>query len=373
MSWTRTGFPTELSDDVNIGLVFGRSFTAPPVRRNDGEPNPAFKQAKASHVERIVALRSTPYSSFFNRWKANVARLTGPTGSGTTEFVTLQTTSRLVVGLGAHSIIETSVALHRTYGVPYIPGSALKGVARRFARQALGADWAEDSVAFNKLFGTASDDDSFRGLVTFHDAFPVPDKWKLLPDTITVHHSEYYTSTKANVPPPSDGDEPQPVPFLAVTGEFLLPLSGPLAWVGAAKKILSLALSDCGIGAKTAIGYGRMTILEENAVASAAATQAGHASRSGGNANRPSSAAGAWPKTLTCDVLFTTVRPGQHEYATSTFRLSDGRVIQAVAFANTEGLSDVPNKKNTIGPARCDLEHLGQNRYRVLRMRRVEG
>ena len=350
--------------ELNHGLVFHRG------RGNFDSPD-----AKGPHVGRVASLpHPTAYRTFFERWKTSLAALRrDDNGSHITAFAQLRTMGRLIVGLGSDSVIETSIAFHRVYGVPYLPGSALKGVARRFARQALGDAWAEGAYAFNVMFGKTDDNASFRGLVTFHDALPLPGKWHLVPDTITVHHSEYYTSTKANVPPPSDGDEPQPVPFLAVTGEFLLPLSGPLAWVGAAKKILSLALSDCGIGAKTAIGYGRMTILEENAVASAAATQAGHASRSGGNANRPSSAAGAWPKTLTCDVLFTTVRPGQHEYATSTFRLSDGRVIQAVAFANTEGLSDVPNKKNTIGPARCDLEHLGQNRYRVLRMRRVEG
>ncbi|MBX0313032.1 MAG: type III-B CRISPR module RAMP protein Cmr6, partial [Sulfurihydrogenibium sp.] len=42
----------------------------------------------------------------------------------------LKTASRLVVGLGAGHVLETSLTLHHIFGIPYIPGSALKGVVR---------------------------------------------------------------------------------------------------------------------------------------------------------------------------------------------------------------------------------------------------
>jgi len=42
----------------------------------------------------------------------------------------LKTASRLVVGLGAGHVPETSLTLHHIFGIPYIPGSALKGVVR---------------------------------------------------------------------------------------------------------------------------------------------------------------------------------------------------------------------------------------------------
>jgi CRISPR type III-B/RAMP module RAMP protein Cmr6 len=45
----------------------------------------------------------------------------------------LRTQSRLVVGLGADSVLETSITLHRVYGFPIIPGNALKGLARTWA------------------------------------------------------------------------------------------------------------------------------------------------------------------------------------------------------------------------------------------------
>src|SRR5207302_8806011 len=37
---------------------------------------------------------------------------------------------RLVVGFGAKHVLETSICLHRIYGFPIIPGSAVKGVTR---------------------------------------------------------------------------------------------------------------------------------------------------------------------------------------------------------------------------------------------------
>jgi CRISPR-associated protein Cmr6 len=40
---------------------------------------------------------------------------------------------RFVVGLGAAHVLETGITLHRLFGLPIIPGSALKGAARTWA------------------------------------------------------------------------------------------------------------------------------------------------------------------------------------------------------------------------------------------------
>ncbi len=59
---------------------------------------------------------------------------------------------RLAVGLGADHPLENGFTFHRVYGVPYLPGSALKGLARawRFARIAeecgIGPLWDPDRV-----------------------------------------------------------------------------------------------------------------------------------------------------------------------------------------------------------------------------------
>jgi len=39
---------------------------------------------------------------------------------------------RLAIGFSAPSVLETGIALHRIYGIPYLPGSAVKGVTRHF-------------------------------------------------------------------------------------------------------------------------------------------------------------------------------------------------------------------------------------------------
>ena len=41
---------------------------------------------------------------------------------------------RLIVGLGNESVYETGMTFHPIYGIPYIPGSSLKGVLRSFFR-----------------------------------------------------------------------------------------------------------------------------------------------------------------------------------------------------------------------------------------------
>jgi CRISPR-associated protein Cmr6 len=170
----------------------------------------------------------------------------------------------MVVGLGAESVLETSIALHRTYGVPYIPGSALKGLAAAAAHKRLeDPEWRkvkedEKIGAFHRiLFG----DQEGSGYVTFHDALWIPngDKLPLDLDVMTVHHPDYYQG-KDNNAPPADWDSPNPVAFVSAHGKYLLALTGFEEWVETAMEILKEALQQDGIGAKTAAGYGRMSV-----------------------------------------------------------------------------------------------------------------
>ena len=45
----------------------------------------------------------------------------------------IKNSSRLICGLGSGSVLETSITLHKTWGVPYIPGSSFKGICRTVA------------------------------------------------------------------------------------------------------------------------------------------------------------------------------------------------------------------------------------------------
>lgn len=49
-----------------------------------------------------------------------------------TEILKFKPEWRMVIGLGNESVYETSMILHHIYGIPYIPGSAIKGVVRSY-------------------------------------------------------------------------------------------------------------------------------------------------------------------------------------------------------------------------------------------------
>lgn len=193
------------------------------------------------------------YAEFQQRLE-NDLRLFGPC----TLLADANCRGRMAVGLGGETVLETGISLHRTWGVPYIPGSALKGLAARAARQEL--ENGLDPSVYQLLFGALET----AGYVTFHDAL-----WKcgknlpLVQDVMTVHHRDYYGWSGADeLEPPADWDEPVPIPFLSAFGIYRLALTGPEGWVQTAFEILKGALENDGIGAKTAAGYGRMTVKE---------------------------------------------------------------------------------------------------------------
>lgn len=241
----------------------------------DGYPGVAARdeekgQAKWRLVEEVAELASAAggdpppeYRAFLNAYRDALAALGAEIRHGVTR-------GRVVVGLGEESVLETHIALHRTYGVPYIPGSALKGLASHFAATHLGGTaWARKldprdyfrAEAQQAVFGTTEE----AGIICFYDALPV--EWKLWPDVVTSHHPQYYGQKTA---PPADWDSPNPVPFLSATGRFLFALGlapGVRAdegrpWLETSWKLLRLALAEEGVGAKTSSGYGRI-LLEE--------------------------------------------------------------------------------------------------------------
>lgn len=187
------------------------------------------------------------YHVYFQRWRDEMT-LQGA------ECRQAQAIGRIAVGLGAESVIETAVRLHHTYGVPFIPGSALKGLAANYAHQQLAdTEWRKGGEAHKVMFGSPD----AAGFITFYDALYVPGSGQPLhPDVITVHHPEYYQEGKSG---PADWDDPNPVSFLSATGRYLIALKGDYPiWVNAAFNILEAALRDYGVGAKTSSGYGRM-------------------------------------------------------------------------------------------------------------------
>ena len=104
---------------LNLGLLLERY--APWQRTQGGWDKPrSFGWVNNKNVDAALL------AAHRARWEA----LTSAYGA---QPFTLEACSRLAVGLGAHSVLETSLTLHRPYGYPIIPGSALKGLVRAVA------------------------------------------------------------------------------------------------------------------------------------------------------------------------------------------------------------------------------------------------
>jgi CRISPR-associated protein Cmr6 len=219
------------------------------------------ESAHQIHLEALTLLGiPADYSRHFCRWKVAIEVL-----EPFTKTAEARVLGRMVVGLGAESVLETSIALHRIYGVPYIPGSALKGLAAAAAHKQLqDPKWhktGEDGKIgewHRILFG----DQESSGYVTFHDALWVPEGGTLPLDldVMTVHHPAYYQGDDQGDAPPADWDNPNPIAFVSARGRYLLAVTGPEEWADAAMEILRDALEKDGIGAKTAAGYGRLHV-----------------------------------------------------------------------------------------------------------------
>ncbi|MEJ5237890.1 type III-B CRISPR module RAMP protein Cmr6 [Limisphaera sp. VF-2] len=186
----------------------------------------------------------------------------------------LKSISRLATGLGRDHPIENGFTWHPSLGTPYLPGSSVKGLVRAWAESG-GAGSDLDAKAFQRIFGsgprgpTPAPAPPSVGSVIFFDAVPVSPV-RLKPDVMTVHYANYYQGKPGDrdrVSPPADWLEPEPIPFLTLApgALFLFALAprtrSPEAVEDAriAADWLVDALGRLGIGAKTAVGYGRLT------------------------------------------------------------------------------------------------------------------
>jgi len=191
----------------------------------------------------VVAIPcSDDYESAFDRWKkAMEARKA--------LRVTAELGGPLAVGLGNESAYEVGLTLHRIYGAPAIPGSAIKGACRRTA---IGQQ------ELDSIFGTLESS----GGIVFHDAWYVPNSKRgpLACDTVTVHHPNYYQSA-SNRPWPTDFDDPVPVSFVSVPAGAQFFFAIEIAevdehWRNFVEELLKRTLTETGLGGKTNAGYG---------------------------------------------------------------------------------------------------------------------
>ena len=211
--------------------------------------------------------------------------------------------ARLLVNMSGGVMENAGCSLDRLAGLPLIPGSAIKGVARHTALDILkteiqesrsdylakialafgwiSADWSQDSrksdfawaacdalpeakVRIERVLGTFPKD--FAGAVAFFAAKPCRSlRHDLELDIVTSHHMDYYGERIAVA---LDNEQPNPVVFPAIAaghifGFAIAPSRRVLAvgelmtdLLSCARQWLMRGIETYGLGAKTAAGYG---------------------------------------------------------------------------------------------------------------------
>lgn len=206
-------------------------------------------------------------------------------------------------GLGHEHPLENGFAFLSPYGLPYLPGSGVKGVSRQAARELASGLWNDESDSgksidpntpkwtdeprhileiagqrmelsdIEVLFGRESDHSDLqhlRGCLTFWDVFPQLKGDSLMVDIMTPHHGHYYQ----NKGTPHDSGSPNPIAFLTVPPESnfvfhvqcdtqrLEAIAPDLAHNEHWKALIQMAFEHSfawlGFGAKTSVGYGAM-------------------------------------------------------------------------------------------------------------------
>jgi CRISPR-associated protein Cmr6 len=195
---------------------------------------------------------------------------------------------RLALNLADGLVTGGGMCLDRLFGLPYIPGSAVKGVTRSVALLDL-KNAADDSEgqrlfdAFCAVFGTAENDfrkgslaefrhrligrpETRRGQIVFMPAYPL-EPVKIVVDLVNVHYPKYYESGRS-ADLAAEAPRPNPFPVVEVGALFGFCIamqdgSADSGLLEQARRWLETALTIKGLGAKTASGYGWFSIDKE--------------------------------------------------------------------------------------------------------------
>ena len=185
---------------------------------------------------------------------------------------------RMVIGLGGETVLETDLTLHHLYGIPFIPGSALKGLTRAYvtveekkyfvppadkpeAECKPSLEEKTDHLDIQRIFGSQDR----AGTVIFFDALPLDGKAKFVVDIMNPHYPNYYNSLQSNnIEAPANNQSPNPIPFLTVTNTTFTVALAPRnpneiqhqEDVKLVTEWLLRSLQKYGIGGKTSAGYG---------------------------------------------------------------------------------------------------------------------
>lgn len=242
---------SDLRSQGNMGLLFQRYL---PWWDFDGEKKVTTRVPLEKFVRAFEGAEKHQ-NGLLGEFAARRRRLHFAETSPSALLCTMRTVGRMMTGVGAPHPVEVGFLFHRTLGVPYLPGSTVKGLCRA-AAEMFGASQDDIDAVFGPE-GETDEDPRWVGGVVFHDAIPA--KWpKMTVDILNPHHGSYYQGKGE----PGDWESPVPVFFLAMEPraelEFLFGLT-PLGEASMLDKVwdwLRQGLVCLGIGAKTSAGYG---------------------------------------------------------------------------------------------------------------------
>jgi CRISPR-associated protein Cmr6 len=244
----------------NPGLVFDRYLKI--WASNTTLVKERFEQLQ-DFVKEYARLEQ-PCAPYLKAVHDRLERVTKEFGGEAVRFVPK---SRFVSGLGASHPLENGFCFDYALGVPCLPGSSVKGLCRYMAE-------LDRREAVRRLFGEGTEGETSATIGDIIALPAYPAKWpKLEVDVINCHYPGYYASKPVALDElkeqqrvgPHEIEDPVPAFFLTVRGTKEAPFVFRLASrsknqdnVREAIELLKEGLTELGIGAKRALGYGLM-------------------------------------------------------------------------------------------------------------------
>ncbi len=193
---------------------------------------------------------------------------------GLARCLVLRAATDVVLHLSSPGPLELGLAVHHVYGFPFLPATAIKGLAHALAA-------AADTRLAEVLYGRQDT----AGRVAVLDGLPL--EFEVRRDVMTPHFSAWYQGRSEARP--DDTGNPTPIPFLSVsagsTFEVVLLARLPemaetdLATV---EDHVRRGCEERGLGAKTSAGYGAFVVTRAGPPPSSAAAGAAPAAQTTG-------------------------------------------------------------------------------------------
>ena len=317
LDWTTADRVPKIKIDKKTGLEIAGKFGA----EWDTLPNDsfAFKVAACSqpvHDPERPRKRKPKADKGLEPWRPMIDALQSRqnlafNGFHSAQCLRLQATAvaPFTTGLGNEHPLENGFAFLNPYGLPYLPGSGVKGVLRAAAQELASGEWGASDWEHSKdhlkrhevheredkdgkkgkhlfnasdidvLFGSEAlaGENHLRGVLSFWDVIPQIEGNSLMVEIMTPHQSHYYQQDAkkgAGSTSPHDSGSPNPISFLTVPphSKFafhvvcdsarLQHLAPDLATNARWKVLLTEAFKHAfewlGFGAKASVGYGAM-------------------------------------------------------------------------------------------------------------------